>query len=316
MSPNDPKQRVGWQGVFPAVTVQYRDDRTFGVDLEATARVVTRLVADGVSGLVINGTVGENCSLSRAEKLDVLEAAVAVAAGRVPVLCGIAEYTSAFAIDLGREVARLGADGIMLMPAMVYSATSIETVHHFRSVATALDLPIMVYNNPPIYRTDVTPEMLAELADVETIVAFKESSGDTRRFTDLVAAVGGRFVLFAGLDDVVLESVLVGAVGWVSGLCNAFPREAETLFRLARSGRYDEALAIYRWFLPLLHLDARSDLVQCIKLCERLVGRGSELTRPPRLPLDAATRTMVERLMANALETRPALPEIGRRASP
>ncbi len=315
MSPNDRKQRVTWAGVFPAVTVQYRDDRSYGIDLEATARVVKRLIADGVSGLVVNGTVGENCSLSRVEKLDVLEAAVAAAAGRVPVLCGIAEYTSAFAIDVGREVRRLGADGIMLMPAMVYSATPFETVHHFRSVATALDLPVMVYNNPPIYRTDVTPEMLAALADVETIVAFKESSGDTRRFTDLVAAVGGRFVLFAGLDDVVLESVLVGAVGWVSGLCNAFPHEAEAMFWLARAGRYDEALAIYRWFLPLLHLDARADLVQCIKLCERLVGRGGELTRPPRLPLDSATRAMVERLMATALATRPALPKISRPAA-
>ena len=304
-------RRVSWQGVFPAVTVQYRDDPALSVDVDATAAVVARLVRDGVAGLVINGTVGENCSLTRTEKLDVLEAAIAAAAGRVPVLCGIAEYTSAFAIDIGRDVARLGADGIMLMPAMVYAAKPFETVHHFRSVATALDLPVMIYNNPPIYRTDVTPEMLAELQDVATIVAFKESSGDTRRFTDLINAVGDRFALFAGLDDVVLESVLVGAVGWVSGLSNAFPREGETMFRLAREGRHDAALAIYRWFLPLLHLDARSDLVQCIKLCEHLLGRGTHLTRPPRMPLEAATRTMVERLVADALATRPELPAAG-----
>ena len=306
-----PRPRVSWQGVFPAVTVQYRDDADLTVDVEATAKVVENLVKDGVSGLIINGTVGENCSLTRHEKLAVLEAAVAVAGKRIPVLCGIAEYTSAFAIEMAREARRLGADGAMLMPAMVYSARPFETVHHFRTVATAVDLPVMVYNNPPVYKTDVTPDMLIALQDVETIVAFKESSGDTRRFTDLLNAVGDRFVLFAGLDDVVLESVLVGAVGWVSGLSNVFPREGETLFRLARAQRYDEAYAIYKWLMPLLHLDARSDLVQCIKLCEHLLGRGTHLTRPPRLPLPAATRTEVEALVATALATRPMLPEVG-----
>ena len=154
-------------------------------------------------------------------------------------------------------------------------------------MAKATDLPIMVYNNPPIYKNDVTPDILASLADCETIVCFKESSGDTRRFTDLRNMVGDRFVLFAGLDDVVVESVMVGAVGWVSGLSNAFPREGETLFRLARAGRYAEAMPLYDWFMPLLHLDARPDLVQCIKLCEQIMGRGTHRTRPPRLPLDA-----------------------------
>ena len=152
----------------------------------------------------------------------------------------------------------------------------------------------MVYNNPPIYKNDVTPEILASLADCETIVCFKESSGDTRRFTDLHNLVGDRFVLFAGLDDVVVESIMVGAVGWVSGLSNAFPREGETLFRLARAGRYAEAMKIYRWFMPLLHLDARPDLVQCIKLCEHIMGRGTHLTRPPRLALDVREKAEIE----------------------
>jgi 4-hydroxy-tetrahydrodipicolinate synthase len=171
----------------------------------------------------------------------------------------------------------------------------------------------MVYNNPPIYKNDVTPEILASLADVETIVCFKESSGDTRRFTDLHNLVGDRFVLFAGLDDVVVESIMVGAVGWVSGLSNAFPREGETLFRLARAGRFAEAMSLYRWFMPLLHLDARPDLVQCIKLCEHIMGRGTHLTRPPRLGLDVKEKTAIETMMRHALATRPKLPEVGLR---
>jgi len=231
----------------------------------------------------------------------------------VPVLSGIAEFTSAFAIGMAKEAARIGLNGVMVMPALVYSSKPHETAAHFRAVATATDLPVMVYNNPPIYKNDVTPEILASLADVETIVCFKESSGDTRRFTDLHNLVGDRFVLFAGLDDVVVESIMVGAVGWVSGLSNAFPREGETLFRLARAGRFAEAMSLYRWFMPLLHLDARPDLVQCIKLCEHIMGRGTHLTRPPRLALDVKEKTAIETMMRHALATRPKLPEVGLR---
>jgi 1-pyrroline-4-hydroxy-2-carboxylate deaminase len=302
-----------WNGVFPAVTTQFRED--FSLDVEATARVMEGLIHDGVSGLIVCGTVGENTSLRKDEKIAVMEAAKGVARGRVPVLCGIAEFTSAFAIDMAREAARIGLDGVMLMPALVYSSKPHETAAHFRSVARATDVPVMVYNNPPIYKNDVTPEILASLADCETIVCFKESSGDTRRFTDLRNLVGDRFVLFAGLDDVVVESIMVGAVGWVSGLSNAFPREGETLFRLARGGRYDEALSLYQWFMPLLHLDARPDLVQCIKLCEHIMGRGTHRTRPPRLPLDAKETAAIEALMRQALATRPLLPDVGLKAA-
>lgn len=298
-----------WSGVFPAVTTQFRED--FSLDIDATARVMEGLIRDGVSGLVVCGTVGENCSLTKSEKIAVMEAAKSVAAGRVPVVSGIAEFTSAFAIDMAKEAARIGLDGVMVMPALVYSSKPHETAAHFRAVAKSTDLAVMVYNNPPIYKNDVTPEILASLADCETIVYFKESSGDTRRFTDLRNLAGERFVLFAGLDDVVVESMLVGAVGWVSGLSNAFPREGETLFRLARAGRHAEALEIYRWFMPLLHLDARPDLVQCIKLCEHIMGRGTHLTRPPRLPLNAKETAEVEAMMKHALATRPALPDVG-----
>ena len=301
--------RPNWSGVFPAVTTQFRDD--LSLDIDATARVMEGLIRDGVSGLIVCGTVGENCSLRKDEKIAVMEAARAVARGRLPVISGVAEFTSAFAIDMAKEAARIGLDGVMVMPALVYSSKPHETAAHFRSVAKATDLPVMVYNNPPIYKNDVTPEILASLADCETIVCFKESSGDTRRFTDLHNLVGDRFVLFAGLDDVVVESIMVGAVGWVSGLSNAFPREGETLFRLARAGRYAEAMSLYQWFMPLLHLDARPDLVQCIKLCEHLMGRGTHRTRPPRLPLNAKETAEIESMMKHALATRPRLPDVG-----
>ena len=301
--------RIGWEGVFPAVTTQFRDD--LSLDIEATRRVMEALIRDGVSGLIVCGTVGENTALTRAEKVAVMEAAKDVARGRVPVIAGVAEFTTAFASEVAREAARVGIDGIMVMPALVYSAKPHETAAHFRGVAAATDLPVMVYNNPPIYKNDVTPDILASLADCDTIVCFKESSGDTRRFIDLRNQVGDRFVMFAGLDDVVVESVMVGAVGWVSGMSNAFPREGETLFRLARAGRFAEAMPLYEWFMPLLHLDARPDLVQCIKLCEHIMGRGSPLTRPPRLALGAAEEAEIQALMAAALANRPALPEVG-----
>ncbi len=305
------KPRISWEGVFPAVTTQFRPD--FSVDLDATAKVIDGLIRDGVSGLIICGTVGENTSLTRAEKVSLMEVAKSTASGRVPVITGIAEFTTLFACETAKEAARVGVDGVMVMPALVYSSKPHETAAHFRGVAKATDLPVMVYNNPPIYKNDVTPDILAMLADCDTVVCFKDSSGDTRRFIDTRNMVGDRFVLFAGLDDVVVESVAMGAVGWVSGMSNAFPREGETLFRLARQGRFAEAMALYEWFMPLLHLDARPDLVQCIKLCEHIMGRGTALTRPPRLALPAAEKAEVEALMAKALANRPALPDVGLR---
>ncbi len=196
--------RIGWEGVFPAITTQFRAD--FSLDIEATRRLIEAQIRDGAAGLIVCGTVGENASLERSEKIAVMEAAKDVVEGRVPVLVGVAEYTTAFAADFAREAARVGVDGLMVLPATVYSAKPAETLAHFRGVARATDLPIMLYNNPPIYRTDVTPAMLAALADCDTIVCFKESSGDTRRFVDLRNRVGDRFVPFCGLDDVVVES--------------------------------------------------------------------------------------------------------------
>jgi dihydrodipicolinate synthase/N-acetylneuraminate lyase len=305
--------RISWEGVFPAVTTQFHND--LSLDIDATAKVMDNLIRDGVSGLIVCGSVGENTSLASHEKIAVMEAAKSVAAGRVPVLCGIAEFTTAFAVETAKEADRIGIDGIMVMPALVYSSKPHETAQHFRTVASATDLPVMLYNNPPIYKNDVTPDILASLADVDTVVCFKDSSGDTRRFIDTRNMVGDRFVLFAGLDDVIVESVAMGAVGWVSGMSNAFPREGETLFRLARAGRYAEAMPLYEWFMPLLHLDARPDLVQCIKLCENIMGRGTALTRPPRLALLPHEKAEVEAMMAKALANQPKLPDVGLKAA-
>jgi len=302
-------KKITWSGVFPAVSTQFRAD--FSLDVQATHRVVKNLVDDGVSGLVMCGTVGENTALTLAEKASVIEASRDAAAGRVPVIMGVAEFTTAFACNTVREAQKAGVDGVMVMPPLGYSSQPHETAAHFRTVAASTDLPVMVYNNPPVYKNDVTPDILVTLTDCDNIVCFKDSSGDTRRFIDLRNAVGDRFVLFAGLDDVVVESIAVGAEGWVSGMSNVFPREGETLFRLAKQKRFDEALALYKWFMPLLHLDARPDLVQCIKLCEGLVGRGSAITRPPRLPLQGKALADVKEIVAKALASRPALPDVG-----
>lgn len=300
---------VNWSGVFPAVTTQFNDD--FTINLEETHKVISNVIRDGVSGLVVCGSVGENTSLSADEKIAVTEVAVDAAKGRVPVICGVAEFTSVSAAKTANLVRHAGVDGVMLMPALVYGSKPYETAEHFRYVARHADVPLMVYNNPPIYKNDVTPDILISLADCDNVVCFKDSSGDTRRFIDVRNEVGDRFVLFAGLDDVVLESLAVGAEGWVSGMSNVFPKEGETIFRLCKAGRFAEAMPIYEWLMPILHLDARADLVQCIKLCEAIAGRGRELTRPPRLLLRGEDRAHVEAIMAKALANRPVLPDVG-----
>ena len=303
-------------GSYDSIMGQIDDIGTVVSRQEATEDVTAQMAdLDGRTKTMKESITRVRVLLSKAEKIGLMEAAKDVARGRVPVIAGIAEMTTAFASDVAREAERVGLDGIMVMPALVYSSKPHETAAHFRGVSTASDLPIMVYNNPPIYRNDVTPSILASLADCDTIVCFKESSGDTRRFMDVRNMVGGRFVMFAGLDDVVVESVMMGAVGWVSGMSNAFPREGETLFRLARVGRYDEAMPLHEWFMPLLHLDARPDLVQCIKLCEHIMGRGTDLTRPPRLALLPEERAEIERMMKDALANRPKLPEVGLKAA-
>jgi 1-pyrroline-4-hydroxy-2-carboxylate deaminase len=292
-----------WSGVFPAATTQFSTD--LAVDLEATQRVQTALVRDGVHGLVLLGTVGENNSLTADEKRAVLRAAVQAVGGKVPLVAGVSELTTQSAVAFARDAERIGVDGLMLLPAMVYVPSAAELEFHFRTVAQATALPIMLYNNPPAYRVNIELETLARLADQPNIVAIKESAPDPRRFTDVVNALGDRYVLFAGLDDVAFEGLLLGARGWVSGLTNAFPSESLAFVAALRAGDIERARRIYRWFMPLLHLDAAHDLVQSIKLAEQVMGRGSERVRPPRLPLAGARRAAVIEMVERARDSLP-----------
>jgi 4-hydroxy-tetrahydrodipicolinate synthase len=294
-----------WRGVYPAVTTQFRPDQA--LDLRGTLAHLDRMIAAGVHGLVLLGTVGENGSLESAEKLLLVRSAVAHVGGRVPVLTGVAENTTARACRFAAAAQKAGIDGLMVLPAMIYRSDPRETVAHFRTVAHATDLPIMVYNNPVSYHVDITPAMFAELADEPRFAAIKESSEDVRRITDLTNACGDRYALFCGVDDLVLESLLLGAVGWVSGLVNAFPAENRLLWDLATAGRWEEALRVYRWYTPLLHLDTHPKLVQYIKLASQECGHGTEMVRAPRLPLAGDEREQVLALVRRAIATRPAI---------
>jgi 4-hydroxy-tetrahydrodipicolinate synthase len=297
--------KPAWAGVYPAVTTQFRSD--YSLDIDATARHVEILIASGVHGLIFLGSVGENTALEYEEKLTVLREMKSVVKGRVPVLTGVAEITTALACRYARDAERTGVDGLMVLPAMIYKADRREALAHFRAVGQSTSLPILIYNNPVSYSVDLTPDMLLELADLENMVAVKESSNDVRRITDIVNTCGDRFILFSGVDDLVLESVLLGSTGWVSGLVNAFPNENRVLWDLAVAGRWAEARELYRWYTPLLHLDTKVKLVQYIKLCMAEVGLGSEVTRPPRLTLDGAEREETLAIIRNALATRPNL---------
>jgi len=292
-----------WSGVFPAATTQF--DAALEVDLPATQRVQSALLRDGVHGLVLMGTVGEGNSLTAEEKRSVLAAAVEVSASKVPVIAGVSEFTTATAARFARDAERLGAAGLMVLPAMVYVPTSAELEYHFRTVAASTGLPIMLYNNPPSYRVNIDIPTLDRLSNVPNIVALKESAPDSRRFTDIINAFGDRYTLFAGLDDVVFEGLTLGAKGWVSGLTNAFPVESLLLYESLRKGEFERARRIYRWFMPLLHLDSEHDLVQSIKLAEQIMGRGSERVRPPRLPLSGERRAAVIAMIERARDSRP-----------
>ena len=294
-----------WKGVYPAVTTHFKPDQS--IDFAATAAHIERLLRAGMHGFIMLGTVGENCSLAPEEKRQVLKLAVDTVKGRVPVLAGVAEYTAALAGRYAVDAKKIGINGLMVLPPMVYKSSPRETLAHFRTVARASDLPIMVYNNPPAYGVDITPEMFAELASEPTIVAIKESSDDPRRLTDIINATGNRYTLFCGVDDLILESLVLGCVGWVSGLVNAFPEESARLYDLVMAGRHKEALPLYRWFMPLLHLDIGHRLVQQIKLAQHMAGLGSELVRAPRLVLEGAEREQVRAIVQRALDQRPRL---------
>lgn len=296
---------INWRGVFPAVTTQFKED--LSIDYAETQRVVDDLIRDGVTGIIAMGTCGENNSLTAEEKRLLLKAIVDVVKGRVPVVTGVSELTTPLAQAWVRDAQAIGADGLMVLPAMVYVPKAEELVAHLTAVAQATELPIMLYNNPPAYRVTITNEVLEALRPIKNIVAIKESTPDTRRFTDLINAFGDRYVVFAGLDDVAFEGLLLGAQGWVSGLTSAFPKESVMLVEALEAGDIATARDIYRWFLPLLHLDAEHDLVQSIKLAEQIMGRGSERVRMPRMPLTGERRAQVTAMVEKAAATRPSL---------
>ena len=294
---------VSWRGVFPAVCTQFNSD--YSVNFSATLSHIDAMLAAGIHGLVMMGSVGENTTLELSEKRELFKAAVERVGKKVPVLTGVAEYTTAQACRWAADAAKLGADGLMVLPPMVYKSDERETMAHFRAVAKATPLPIMVYNNPPAYKADITPEMFVELADEPKFACIKESSDNPRRITDIINLTKDRYVLFAGVDDLFLECMMLGAVGWVSGLVNAFPRENRLIWDLTSVGKWKEALEIYRWYTPLLHLDTHMKLVQYIKLASAECGYGSELCRPPRLPLVGEERERVLKIIREAIATRP-----------
>ena len=292
-----------WQGVYPAATTQFKED--LSIDLAHSQQAIDNLVNDGVHGIIAMGTCGENNSLDPTEKQTLLRAITEVVAGRVPVVTGVSEFDTRRAVAFAKDAKKAGADGLMVLPAMVYVPTEEELIMHFRTVAEATDLPVILYNNPPAYRVNISVAVLEALKNVPNIVAMKESAPDPRRFTDIINAFGDRYILMAGLDDVALEGLLLGATGWVSGLTSAFPQESIQLIEAVNTGDLERARAIYRWFMPLLHLDAEHDLVQSIKLAEQIMGRGSERVRPPRLPLSGARRRQVTEMVERAAATRP-----------
>ncbi|MDC8757133.1 dihydrodipicolinate synthase family protein [Janthinobacterium fluminis] len=294
-----------WQGVFPAVTTKFKDNED--LDHAAMERHFAFQIENGVHGLVTCGSLGEASTLSFDEKLAVTATALAVADKRVPVLVNVSETRTRNACRFVQQAADMGVQGLMVMPSVLYAADAREAKDNLRAIAEAAQLPIMVYNNPVSYKVDLTPQDFLDLADCEWLVAIKESSDNVRRITDLRNALGQRYQLFMGVDDLAFEGLAVGADGLLAGLVVAFPKETVVLYQLMKAQRWDEALKLYQWFMPLLHLDVSNKLVQNLKLVETLVGVGNENVRRPRQPLSGAEREHVAHIVRAALDRRPDL---------
>lgn len=295
-----------WTGVMPAITTPFTDD--LAVDHTFLGDHASWLVDERSTAIVALGSLGEGATLTHDEKRDVLRTLVTRVGDRVPVVAGISALSTREAGDLARDAASIGCRGLMVLPPYVYSTDWREMRAHLDAVIAATDLSCMLYNNPPAYGTDFRPPEIVELAgDHANLHAVKESSTDVRRIAWIRELLGDRLAISVGVDDVLVEGVAAGAVGWIAGLVNAMPRESVALFELARDGRHDEAFALYRWFLPLLRLDTVPKFVQLVKLVQAKVDRGSERVRPPRLALVGDERADAEAIIARALDTRPAL---------
>jgi len=297
---------TSWQGIFPALTTKFNPD--LSLDLPAFERHIGVQIDAGVDGLVVLGSLGENATLSPEEKVSVIASAVRASAGRVPVLSCVAETSTAGACGFIERTSEMGLAGYMALPGMQYQADRRETIAHYRAMAKASPLPIMVYNNPVAYRVDVTPEMFVELADEPKFTSIKESSGDPRRVAEIQDACGDRYAIFSGMDDLAYGAFLLGAVGWVAGLVCAFPAETVAIYRLIREKKYEDALRLFNWFIPVLHLDTEIKFVQYIKLAETMTGLGTEWVRPPRLTLDGEERERISSIISEAIRTRPQMP--------
>ncbi len=293
-------------GVYPAVTTKFTSNNS--LDIEGFLANIQEQLTAGIAGVVLGGTLGEAASLSQQEKVLLLESALSVARGKVDVVVNIAEQTTEAAVALAKTLEAKGADGLMLLPPMRYAADANETLAYFKQVADATSLPIMIYNNPIDYKIPVTLEMFEEISHWPTIQAIKESSRDITYLTKLKIKFGNRFKILSGVDNLALESLLMGADGWVAGLVCAFPNETVAIYKLVQKKRYQEAIDIYHWFIPLLELDVHPKLVQYIKMAESLTGLGSEYVRPPRLPLAGEERSRIIRLINEGIRTRPTLP--------
>jgi dihydrodipicolinate synthase/N-acetylneuraminate lyase len=298
---------IKWTGVFPAVTTKFTDNDE--LDFDAFDINIAAQLEAGAEGIILGGSLGEASVLSDDEKFELLSHTIAYVDGKVPVLLNIAESTTKKAIAAAQRAYDLGASGLMLLPPMRYYADIEETMTFFKAIAESTPLPIMIYNNPVDYKIEVTLDMFEELAKYPNIQAVKESTRDISNITRMINRFGNRFAIFTGVDPLAMESLVMGADGWVAGLVDAFPKETVAIYRLVKENRIAEALKIYRWFLPVLELDIHAKLVQYIKLAEVATGIGTENVRAPRLPLKGEERERVLKIINDALAVRPELPE-------
>ncbi|MBC5838408.1 dihydrodipicolinate synthase family protein [Flavobacterium muglaense] len=298
---------IQWKGVMPAVTTKFTADDKLDFNM-FEVNIKAQLEA-GVEGIILGGTLGEASTLLEEEKRELVKGTVSMVNGQVPIIMNIAEQTTRGAILAANKAEQDGAKGLMMLPPMRYNASDYETVVYFSEVAKNTSLPIMIYNNPVDYKIEVTLDMFEELLKYDTIQAVKESTRDISNVTRMINRFGDRLKILSGVDTLALESILMGSDGWVSGLVDAFPAETVAIYKLAKAGRIEEALKIYRWFLPLLELDINAFLVQNIKLAEVATGIGTEHVRAPRLPLRGAERERVLSIITEGLRTRPTLPD-------
>jgi dihydrodipicolinate synthase/N-acetylneuraminate lyase len=298
-------RKIDWRGVFPAVTTKFTADDS--LDFDAMADHLEFQLDAGVHGIIILGSLGENSTLSMSEKLDMVRFFSERINNRVPLVTCIAESGTREALELLHEATAAGSDGFMLLPPMRYASDTRETLEYFRGIGEASERPIMLYNNPIAYGTDITPGDFANLSDVPAFEAIKESAADTRRFPEIRLHTGDRFALFCGVDDLAFECFSMGAVGWVAGLVVAFPKETVKIYNLMTAGKWAEARELYEWFLPLLHLDIGSKFVQQIKLVEELHGVGTARVRAPRLELTGDEADHVHNVYRRSMESHPGL---------